>query len=198
MVIRVLLADDHGVLRDRRAAAAGAHQTSRSFRMVERRTRSSGQGYPAAADVVVMDITMPGLSGLMRRARWREGTGCRRGDASMPLHGRAGPTWLFLRSAWLPAERIGRPEVEKSGPGRRGRQTLLGAGIADKIAPNFPTRPSAAISTTLPEEPRCASADRGGRSSAEAAAILDFRPRRSILTAPGSWTNSKSKTCRRS
>jgi len=150
MVIRVLLADDHGVLRDGVQRLLEAHSDIKVVSMVSDGREAVDKATQLRPDVVVMDITMPGLSGIdATRAMAEKAPDV--GVVMLSMHS----TVELVRQAllagargYLLKESAGR-EVEKSGPGRRGRQTLSGCRNCDKIAAEFPSRPSAAISTTL-------------------------------------------------
>jgi DNA-binding NarL/FixJ family response regulator len=179
MVIRVLLADDHGVLRDGVQRLLEAHSDIKVVSMVS----DGGQAVQTATqlqpDVVVMDITMPGLNGIdATRAMIEKLPNV--GVVMLSMHS----TVELVRQAllagargYLLKESAGR-EVEKAVRAVAAGQRFLGDGIAGKIAAEFPYEVKRSdIDYLTPREREVLRLIVEGRSSAEAAVILGLSPR---------------------
>jgi DNA-binding NarL/FixJ family response regulator len=179
MVIRVLLADDHGVLRDGVQRLLEAHSDIKVVSMVS----DGGQAVQAATrlqpDVVVMDITMPGLNGIdATRAMIEKLPNV--GVVMLSMHS----TVELVRQALLAGARgyllkeSAGLEVEKAVRAVAAGQRFLGDGIAGKIAAEFPHEVKRSdIDYLTPREREVLRLIVEGRSSAEAAVILGLSPR---------------------
>ena len=179
MVIRVLLADDHGVLRDGVQRLLEAHSDIKVVSMVSDGREAVERATQLRPDVVVMDITMPGLSGIDATRTMTERVP-NVGVVMLSMHS----TVELVRQAllagargYLLKESAGR-EVEKAVRAVAAGRRFLGAGIADKIAAEFPYAAKRSdIDYLTPREREVLRLIVEGRSSAEAAAILGLSPR---------------------
>jgi DNA-binding NarL/FixJ family response regulator len=179
MVIRVLLADDHGVLRDGVQRLLEAHSDIQVVSMVSDGREAVERATQLRPDVVVMDITMPGLSGIDATRTMTERVP-NVGVVMLSMHS----TVELVRQAllagargYLLKESAGR-EVEKAVRAVAAGRRFLGAGIADKIAAEFPYAAKRSdIDYLTPREREVLRLIVEGRSSAEAAAILGLSPR---------------------
>jgi DNA-binding NarL/FixJ family response regulator len=179
MVIKVLLADDHGVLRDGVQRLLEAHSDIKVVAMVSDGGEAVAKAVQLQPDVVVMDITMPGLSGIdATRAMIQKLPNV--GVVMLSMHS----TVELVRQAllagargYLLKESAGR-EVEKAVRAAAAGRRFLGAGIADKIAAEFPYEAKRSdIDYLTPREREVLRLVVEGRSSAEAAVILGLSPR---------------------
>jgi DNA-binding NarL/FixJ family response regulator len=179
MVIKVLLADDHGVLRDGVQRLLEMHSDIKVVSMVSDGCQAVDVAAHLRPDVVVMDITMPGLSGIdATRAMAQKAPNV--GVVILSMHS----TVELVRQAllagargYLLKESAGR-EVEKAVRAVAAGKRFLGAGIADKIAAEFPYAAKRSdLDYLTPREREVLRLIVEGRSSAEAAAILGLSPR---------------------
>jgi DNA-binding NarL/FixJ family response regulator len=179
MVIKVLLADDHGVLRDGVQRLLEMHSDIKVVSMVSDGCQAVDVAAQLRPDVVVMDITMPGLSGIdATRAMAQKAPNV--GVVILSMHS----TVELVRQAllagargYLLKESAGR-EVEKAVRAVAAGKRFLGAGIADKIAAEFPYAAKRSdLDYLTPREREVLRLIVEGRSSAEAAAILGLSPR---------------------
>ena len=179
MVIRVLLADDHGVLRDGMQRLLEAQSDIQVVGMVDNGREAVEKAIQLKLDVVVMDITMPELNGIdATRALVEKAPAI--GVVMLSMHS----TVELVRQAllagargYLLKESAGR-EVEKAVRAVAAGRRFLGAGIADKIAAEFPyTAKRSDLDFLTPREREVLRLIVEGRSSAEAAAILGLSPR---------------------
>lgn len=178
-MIRVLIADDHGVLRDGVQRLLETHSDIKVVSMANDGIEAVEAAARLRPDVVVMDITMPRMSGI-------EAT--RAAVESMPSLGvvvlSMHSTVELVREAllagargYLLKESAGR-EVEKAVRAVAAGKRFLGAGIADKIAAEFPYAAKRSdIDYLTPREREVLRLVAEGRSSAEAAAILGLSTR---------------------
>jgi DNA-binding NarL/FixJ family response regulator len=179
MVIKVLLADDHGVLRDGVQRLLEAHSDIEVVAMVNDGREAVAKAAQLQPDVVVMDITMPGLSGIDATRAMTEKVP-KVGVVMLSMHS----TVELVRQAllagargYLLKESAGR-EVEKAVRAVAAGRRFLGAGIADKIAAEFPYEIKRSdIDYLTPREREVLRLVVEGRSSAEAAVILGLSPR---------------------
>lgn len=179
MVIRVLLADDHGVLRDGVQRLLEAHSDIKVVSMVNDGCEAVEVAAHLRPDVVVMDITMPGLNGIDATRAMAERVP-HVGVVILSMHS----TVELVRQAllagargYLLKESAGR-EVEKAVRAVADGKRFLGAGIADKIAAEFPYAARRSdIDYLTPREREVLRLIVEGRSNAEAAAILGLSPR---------------------
>jgi DNA-binding NarL/FixJ family response regulator len=179
MVIRVLLADDHGVLRDGVQRLLEAHSDIKVVSMVSDGREAVERATQLRPDVVVMDITMPGLSGIDATRTMTE----RIPDVGVVMLSMHSTVELVRQAllagarGYLLKESAGR-EVEKAVRAVAAGKRFLGAGIADKIAAEFPYAAKRSdIDYLTPREREVLRLIVEGRSSAEAAAILGLSPR---------------------
>jgi DNA-binding NarL/FixJ family response regulator len=179
MVIRVLLADDHGVLRDGVQRLLEAHSDIKVVSMVSDGREAVERAAQLRPDVVVMDITMPGLSGIDATRTMTE----RIPDVGVVMLSMHSTVELVRQAllagarGYLLKESAGR-EVEKAVRAVAAGKRFLGAGIADKIAAEFPYAAKRSdIDYLTPREREVLRLIVEGRSSAEAAAILGLSPR---------------------
>lgn len=179
MVIRVLIADDHGVLRDGVQRLLEAHSDIKVVAMANDGIEAVEGAGRLQPDVVVMDITMPRLSGIDATRAMVEAKPDL-GVVVLSMHS----TVELVRQAllagargYLLKESAGR-EVEKAVRAVAAGKRFLGAGIADKIAPDFPYAARRGdIDYLTPREREVLRLVVEGRSSAEAAAILGLSTR---------------------
>lgn len=179
MVLRVLLADDHGVLRDGVQRLLEAQSDIQVVAMVDNGRDAVDTALQLRPEVVVMDITMPGLSGI-DAARVLSEKAPDIGVVMLSMHS----TVELVRQAllagargYLLKESAGR-EVEKAVRAVAAGRRFLGAGIAEKIAADFPYAPKRSdLDFLTPRERDVLRLVVEGRSSVEAAAILGLSPR---------------------
>lgn len=179
MVLRVMLADDHGVLRDGVQRLLEAQSDIQVVAMVDNGRDAVDTALQLRPDVVVMDITMPGLGGIDATRALSE-KAPQIGVVMLSMHS----TVELVRQAllagargYLLKESAGR-EVEKAVRAVAEGRRFLGAGIGDKIAAEFPYAPKRTdLDFLTPRERDVLRLVVEGRSSAEAAAILGLSPR---------------------
>jgi DNA-binding NarL/FixJ family response regulator len=179
MALRVMLADDHGVLRDGVQRLLEAQSDIKVVCMVDNGHDAVEQALQLRPDIVVMDITMPGLGGIDATRALSE-KAPQIGVVMLSMHS----TVELVRQAllagargYLLKESAGR-EVEKAVRAVAEGRRFLGAGIGDKIAAEFPYAPKRTdLDFLTPRERDVLRLVVEGRSSAEAAAILGLSPR---------------------
>jgi DNA-binding NarL/FixJ family response regulator len=179
MVIRVLLADDHGVLRDGVQRLLEVHSDIKVVSMASDGREAVEMAGRLRPDVVVMDITMPVLSGIDATRAMVEKLP-EIGVVMLSMHS----TVELVRQAllagargYLLKESAGR-EVESAVRAVAAGRRFLGAGIADKIAAEYPYAAKRSdLDYLTPREREVLRLIVEGRSSAEAAAILGLSPR---------------------
>ena len=179
MVIRVLLADDHGVLRDGVQRLLQAHSDIKVVSMVKDGSEAVEMAAQLRPDVVVMDITMPGLSGVEATRTITEKVPSV-GVVILSMHSTVElirQALLAGARAYLLKESTG-CEVESAVRAVAAGRRFLGAGIADKIAAEFPyAAKHIDIDYLTPREREVLRLIVEGRSNAEAAAVLGLSPR---------------------
>jgi DNA-binding NarL/FixJ family response regulator len=179
MVIKVLLADDHGVLRDGMKRLLEAHSDIMVMSMVNDGREAVEAAVQLQPDVVVMDITMPHLGGIdATRAMAEQAPNV--GVVILSMHS----TVELVRQALLAGARgyllkeSAGSEVARAVRAVAAGKRFLGTGIADKIAAEFPYATKRSdIDYLTPREREVLRLIVEGRSSAEAAAILGLSPR---------------------
>jgi DNA-binding NarL/FixJ family response regulator len=179
VVIRVLIADDHGVLRDGVQRLLEAQSDIEVIAMVNDGIEAVEGAARLRPDVVVMDITMPRMSGIEATRAIVESTP-NLGVVVLSMHS----TVELVRQAllagargYLLKEAAGR-EVEKAVRAVAAGKRFLGAGIADRVAAEFPYAAKRSdIDYLTPREREVLRLIVEGRSSAEAAALLGLSTR---------------------
>lgn len=179
MVIRVLLADDHGVLRDGVQRLLEVQSDIKVVAKASEGREALDLAIRLRPDVVVMDITMPGLNGIDATRTLVEKTP-EIGVVVLSMHS----TVELVRQAllagargYLLKESAGR-EVEQAVRAVAAGRRFLGAGIAERIAAEYPYAAKRNdIDYLTPREREVLRLIVEGRSSAEAAAILGLSPR---------------------
>jgi len=179
VVIRVLLADDHGVLRDGVQRLLEVQSDIKVVAKASEGREALDLAIRLRPDVVVMDITMPGLNGIDATRTLVEKTP-EIGVVVLSMHS----TVELVRQAllagargYLLKESAGR-EVEQAVRAVAAGRRFLGAGIAERIAAEYPYAAKRNdIDYLTPREREVLRLIVEGRSSAEAAAILGLSPR---------------------
>jgi DNA-binding NarL/FixJ family response regulator len=175
MVINVLLADDHGVLRDGVQRLLESHADIRVVATADDGRAAIDKVAALRPDVVVMDISMPALNGL-------EAT--RRIVAESPatavvilsMHSTPEITReAFSAGArgYLLKESAG-DEVVKAVRAVAAGRRYLGEGVADKLIPGATPTP---LDRLTPREREVLQLVVEGKSNAESAALLALSPR---------------------
>lgn len=179
MVIRVLLADDHGVLRDGMQRLLESHSDIKVVSMVDNGREAVEKAVQLRPNVVVMDITMPGLGGIDATRALAEKLP-ETGVVVLSMHS----TVELVRQALLAGARgyllkeSAGAEVAKAVRAVAAGRRFLGAGISDKIAAEFPYAAKRSdLDYLTPRERDVLRLVVEGRSSAEAAVILGLSPR---------------------
>jgi DNA-binding NarL/FixJ family response regulator len=179
MVIKVLLADDHGVLRDGMQRLLESHSDIKVVALVDNGREAVDKAVELRPNVVVMDITMPGLGGIDATRALAEKLP-EAGVVILSMHS----TVELVRQALLAGARgyllkeSAGAEVAKAVRAVALGRRFLGAGISDKIAAEFPyTAKRSDLDYLTPREREVLRLVVEGRSSAEAAAILGLSPR---------------------
>ena len=175
MAISVLIADDHGVLRD------GVQRLLESSAGIEvvGTADDGGQAIEKAAalqpDVVVMDISMPGLNGLVA-TRCIAARAPRSGVVILSMHSSADLVRAALAAGargYLLKESAGDEVVRAVRAVAAGRR-FLGEGVADRVLPGGAQAPLDQLTAREREVLQLVVV---GKSNAEAAAILGLSPR---------------------
>lgn len=178
-MIRVLIADDHGVLRDGVQRLLETQSDIKVVAMANDGIEAVEAAERLRPDVVVMDITMPGISGIdATRAMVESMPGL--GVVVLSMHS----TVELVRQALLAGARgyllkeSAGGEVEKAVRAVAAGKRFLGAGIADKMSAEFPYAAKRSdLDYLTPREREVLRLIVEGRSSAEAAAILGLSTR---------------------
>lgn len=174
MVIRVLLVDDHGVLRDGVQRLLEAHSDIKVVGMLDDARQVMNKVVELGPDVVVMDVTMPGLNGIDATR-----VICKRTPATRVLVLSMHSAVELVRQALLAGARgyllkeSAGTEVVKAVRAVAAGGRFLGAGIADKIAAQYPHAPKRSdLDYLTPREREVLRLIVEGKSNAEAAALL--------------------------
>jgi DNA-binding NarL/FixJ family response regulator len=175
MVISVLLVDDHGVLRDGVRRLLESNADIKVIGAADDGREAVAKAAELRPDVVVMDISMPGLNGLEATRRIAERAPAA-GVVVLSMHSSA----ELVRAAfaagargYLLKESAG-DEVVKAVRAVAAGRRYLGEGLADKVLPPVGETPLDSL-TAREREVLQLIAD--GKSNAEAAALLNLSPR---------------------
>jgi DNA-binding NarL/FixJ family response regulator len=175
MVISVLLADDHGVLRDGMQRLLEANADIRVVAVAQDGLEAVRKAAELQPDVVVMDISMPGMNGLAATRRIAE-RAPRSGVVILSMHSSADMVRAALAAGargYLLKESAGDEVVRAVRAAAAGRR-FLGEGVADKVLPGGPPAP---LDQLTAREREVLQLVVQGKSNAEAAAILGLSPR---------------------
>ncbi|HYL87599.1 MAG TPA: response regulator transcription factor [Burkholderiales bacterium] len=175
MVINVLLADDHGVLRDGVRRLLEAHADIRVVATADDGRAAVDKAAELRPDVVVMDISMPALNGLEATRRIRIESPAT-AVVILSMHSTPEVTReAFAAGAlgYLLKESAGDEVVRAVRAAAAGRR-YLGEGVADKLIPGAS---QALLERLTPREREVLQLVVEGKSNAEAAALLELSPR---------------------
>jgi DNA-binding NarL/FixJ family response regulator len=179
MAIKVLLADDHGVLRDGVQRLLEAYSDIQVVSTVSDGREAVEMAVQLRPDVVLMDITMPGLNGIdATRAMRERAPGVR--VVVLSMHSAVDVVRQALAAGargYLLKESAGR-EVETAVRAVAAGRRFLGAGVVERIAAEFPHgsgRSDVDCLTRREREVLRLIVD--GCSNAKAAAVLGLSPR---------------------
>ena len=175
MVINVLLADDHGVLRDGVQRLLESNADIKVIAAVGDGLKAVEKAVELQPDVVVMDVSMPGLNGLAATRRITERAPAT-GVAILSMHSSTEVVReAFAAGArgYLLKESAG-DEVVRAVRALAAGRRFFGEGVADKVLAED-TGPAIAILTAREREILRLIVN--GKSNAEAAAMLHLSPR---------------------
>jgi DNA-binding NarL/FixJ family response regulator len=175
MVIRVLLADDHGVLRDGVQRLLEANADIKVIATAQDGRLAVEKAAELQPDVVVMDISMPSMNGLEATRRIADRAPAT-GVAILSMHSSA----EMVREAFAAGalgyvlkESAG-DEVVKAVRTVAAGQRFVGEGVADKVRAEHT---GFGIASLTAREREILPLIVNGKSNAEAAAILGLSPR---------------------
>jgi DNA-binding NarL/FixJ family response regulator len=174
MVINVLLADDHGVLRDGVQRVLESNADIRVVAAVDDGHKAVEQALRLRPQVVVMDISMPGLSGLEATRRIARGAPAS-AVVILSMHSSAELTReAFAAGAkgYLLKESAG-DEVVKAVRAVAAGRRYLGEGLAEALL----DARDAPLERLTPREREVLQLIVEGKSNAETAAALGLSPR---------------------
>lgn len=178
MVISVLLADDHGVLRDGVRRLLEANADIRVVATADDGLEAVDKTAELQPHVAVIDISMPRLNGV---------------DATRAIAQQTPATAVVILSMHASAELVrqallagARGYLLKESAGEEvisavrtvaAGQRYFGAGIADKVLAELPGGTGEGLDSLTPREREVLQLITEGKSNAEAAAILGLSPR---------------------
>ena len=180
MVIRVLLADDHGVLRDGVRRLLEIDAEMKVVAVVDTGREAVEKSAQLSPDVVVMDITMPELNGI-EATRSIVTRAPATGVVILSMHSSA----KVIRQALLAGARgyvlkeSAGDEVVKAVHAVAAGRHFMGDGVADKLLGEYPGGPSGpgGVDGLNPQEREILQLVSEGKSNAEAAEIMGLSPR---------------------
>ena len=179
-VIRVLLADDHQVLRD---GLRRLLETDPGIRVVA----AANDGREAVAkaaetlpEVVVMDVSMPNLGGIeATRSIVQKSPGT--GVVILSMHASAGMIRqaLFAGARGYVLKESAGDEVLRAVKAVAAGQRFMGNGVDGRVLAEYPNGPAGAgvIENLTPRERQVLQLVAEGKSNAESAAVLQLSPR---------------------
>jgi DNA-binding NarL/FixJ family response regulator len=175
MVINVLLADDHGVLRDGVQRLLESNSDIKVIATVDDGLAAVEKAVELQPDVVVMDVSMPGLNGLEATRRIADRVPAT-GVAILSMHS----STEMVREAfaagargYLLKESAGDEVVRAVRAVAAGRR-FFGEGVVDKV---LVENTGSGIASLTAREREVLRLIADGKSNAEAAAILGLSPR---------------------
>jgi len=180
MVIRVLLADDHGVLRDGVRRLLEADAGMKVVAVVETGREAVEKSSQLSPDVVVMDITMPELGGI-EATRSIVAKAPATGVVILSMHSSA----KVIREALLAGARgyvlkeSAGDEVVRAVHAVAAGRHFMGDSVGDKLLGEYPAGPSGpgGVDRLNPQEREILQLVAEGKSNAEAAEIMGLSPR---------------------
>ena len=180
MGIRVLLADDHGVLRDGVRRLLEADAEIKVVAVVDTGWEAVEKSAQLSPDVVVMDITMPELNGI-EATRSIVTKAPATGVVILSMHSSA----EIIRQALLAGARgyvlkeSAGDEVVRAVHAVAAGRRFMGEGVGDKLLAGYPQGPSGhgGIDRLTPHEREILQLVAEGKSNAEAAEIMGLSPR---------------------
>jgi len=180
MVIRVLLADDHGVLRDGVRRLLEADAEMKVVAVADTGREAVEKSAQLSPDVVVMDITMPELNGI-EATRSIVTKAPTTGVVILSMHSSAG----VIRQALLAGARgyvlkeSAGDEVVRAVRAVAAGRRFMGDGVGDKLLAEYPQGPSGPgrVDRLTPREREILQLVAAGKSNAEAAEIMGLSPR---------------------
>jgi DNA-binding NarL/FixJ family response regulator len=179
MVIRVLLADDHGVLRDGLQRLLEANDDIRVVATADNGRAAVQKALEQKPAVVLMDVSMPGLNGIdAARAITQRAPGT--GVVMLSMHSAlelVRQALLAGARGYLLKESAG-AEVEAAVRAVAAGRRFLGEGISGRILADFPHAAIGSDADYLtPREREVLQLIVEGKSNAEAAEVLGLSPR---------------------
>jgi len=180
MVIRVLLADDHGVLRDGVRRLLEIDAEMKVVAVVDTGREAVEKSAQLSPDVVVMDITMPELNGI-EATRSIVTRAPATGVVILSMHSSA----KVIRQALLAGARgyvlkeSAGDEVVRAVHAVAAGRHFMGDGVGDKLHGEYPggTSGPGRVDRLNPQEREILQLVAEGKSNAEAAEIMGLSPR---------------------